>query len=119
MPDVVDWSFVSSEARAAAVTVGIAHDVWRPSRTAEIVGSDAVELQPITVDRLPCLHRGELVGHRQRRRGCGHCWEAIYTCALHGLAAVHSCGRDVAVCLGCPDGQGVSNVDMVDGDPGK
>jgi hypothetical protein len=62
--------------------------------------------RPIGVDRIPCRHRGQVVEFRQRRRGCGHCSDAVYTCALHGLAAVHSCGRDVAICLGCPDGDG-------------
>jgi hypothetical protein len=31
----------------------------------------------------------------------------VYKCELHGLAAVHACGQGVAICLGCPDGQGV------------
>jgi len=81
-------------------------DVWQPFAFLRAAGPDlngGRRAELVTADRLPCRHRGQVVGYRARGRGCGTCLERVYNCDLYGLASIRSVGGQVAICIGCPD----------------
>ena len=57
-----------------------------------------------TAEQFPCEQRGDQIGARP----IGSCRngsriESVYTCELYGRCAMRSCGKGIAICLGCPE----------------